>query len=67
MVSSLVITIGQAAGGGWRVSTPDDRVGGLFVSRKAALAFARDEAMWAERRQVVVEVASEKPTRPRSH
>jgi hypothetical protein len=40
MPSPTTITIGLAARGGWRVSTPDDLVGGVFVSRKAAIAFA---------------------------
>jgi hypothetical protein len=67
MASSTTITIGPAAGG-WRVSTSDDRLGGFFVSRKAALAFARDEALWAKQPPAVVETAPDVPTtRPRSH
>jgi hypothetical protein len=34
--------------GAWRVSTPDGSFGGVFTSRKAALAFARGEAGWAK-------------------
>ena len=37
------VTIVPATPGTWRVSTTDDSFGGLFTSRKAALAFARAE------------------------
>ena len=37
------VTIAPAAPGTWRVSTTDDSFGGLFTSRKAALAFAQAE------------------------
>jgi len=52
------VNIGPVAGGVWRVSTQDDSFGGVFLSRKAALAFARDEAGWTKGR-IVVDVPRE--------
>ena len=49
------VSVGPAPKGAWRVSTADDSFGGVFTSRRAALAFARDEAGWTKDR-VVVEV-----------
>ncbi len=46
MVSA--VRVDPAPEGAWRVSTPDDSFGGVFTSRKAALAFARGEAGWAK-------------------
>lgn len=39
----VVLDIDRTSRGLWEVSSRDRRIGGIFVSRKAALAFAHDE------------------------
>ena len=56
------VNVGPDAKGAWRVSTPDNALGGVFTSRKTALAFARDEAGWTKGR-IVVEVPRESSDR----
>jgi len=42
--TATIVSVGRAAGGFWRVTTDDDRLGGIFATRKAAVSFARAEA-----------------------
>jgi len=56
MPAATIISVGPAGSGAWRVSTEDDRLGGWFLSHKAALAFAREEARMS-RLEVVVRAA----------
>ncbi|HEX9462588.1 MAG TPA: hypothetical protein VGB82_08310 [Alphaproteobacteria bacterium] len=51
-----VVTIAPAAAGTWRVSTNDNWFGGLFVSCKAAIAFALGEARRTRCAQIVIDV-----------
>lgn len=50
------IAVDPMADGRWRVWTADDSMGGVFASRKAALAFAHGEARWGPPRAIVLNV-----------
>lgn len=57
MASSMCIAVDPLADGRWRVWTTDDSVGGVFASRKAALAFANGEARWGTPRAILLDMA----------
>jgi hypothetical protein len=43
--ANLLVTIASLNSGRWTVASSDGRFGGTFLSRRAACAFARAEAM----------------------
>lgn len=56
LTQQRAVTIAPAPEGTWRVSTDDNGFGGLFVSCKAAIAFALGEARRNRCAQIVIDV-----------
>jgi len=58
----VVFRVIHLAGGGWRLEKSGGDVGGLFISKHAALSYACGQAEWCGSSSVCIELREQIPT-----